>query len=67
MTRWKLYGNWKADLAGLTVEQLRERRAIAARRAQDAVARRAGRNPKAATPRPPAIGARSCAQSRTNS
>lgn len=48
MTRWKLYDNWKADLAGLTVEQLRERRAIAARRAQDAVARRAGRNPKAA-------------------
>ncbi len=48
MTRWKLYDNWTADLGGLTVEQLRERRSFAARRAQDAVARRAGRNPKAA-------------------
>lgn len=48
MSRWKLYDNWHADLGGLTIEQLRERRAIAAQRAQDAVARRMGRNPKAA-------------------
>ncbi|MFI1159640.1 hypothetical protein [Streptomyces sioyaensis] len=48
MSRWKLYDNWHADLAGLTIEQLRERRAFAAQRAQDAVARRMGRNPKAA-------------------
>jgi hypothetical protein len=48
MSRWKVYDNWQTDLGGLTVEQLRERRAFAARRAQDAVARRAGRNPKAA-------------------
>ncbi|MFI9256719.1 hypothetical protein ACIGT4_03200 [Streptomyces sioyaensis] len=48
MSRWKLYDNWDADLAGLTIEQLRERRAFAAQRAQDAVARRMGRNPKAA-------------------
>ncbi|MFF7231585.1 MULTISPECIES: hypothetical protein [unclassified Streptomyces] len=48
MSRWKLYDDWDADLAGLTIEQLRERRAFAAQRAQDAVARRMGRNPKAA-------------------
>lgn len=48
MSRWKLSDNWHVDLAGLTIEQLRERRAFAAQRAQDAVARRLGRNPKAA-------------------
>ncbi|MEU5543788.1 hypothetical protein AB0G85_15515 [Streptomyces sioyaensis] len=46
MSRWKLYDNWDADLAGLTVEQLRERRAFAAQRAQDAVARRMGPQPQ---------------------
>ncbi|MEU9123042.1 hypothetical protein AB0C96_24785 [Streptomyces sp. NPDC048506] len=48
MSRWKPHDNWHTDLAGLTVEQLRERRAFAARRAQDAAARGMGRNPKAA-------------------
>jgi hypothetical protein len=48
MSRWKLYDNWYADLAGLSVEQLRERRAFAAQRAERAVARGMGRNPKAA-------------------
>lgn len=48
MSRWKLYDNWYADLAGLSVEQLRERRAFAAQRAEGAVARGMGRNPKAA-------------------
>ncbi|MFI0902267.1 hypothetical protein ACH4TE_01790 [Streptomyces sioyaensis] len=48
MSRWKPYDNGHADLAGLTIEQLRERRAFAAQRAQDAVARRMGRNTKAA-------------------
>lgn len=48
MSRWKLYDNWDADLVGLTIEQLRERRAFAAQRAEDAVARRMGRNPQAA-------------------
>ncbi|MFE9625752.1 hypothetical protein [Streptomyces sp. NPDC006527] len=48
MSRWKLYDNWYADLAGLTVEQLRERRAFAAQRAQEAAARGMGRNSKAA-------------------
>lgn len=48
MSRWKQYDNWHAELPGLTVEQLRERRALAAERARDAVARRIGRNPKAA-------------------
>ncbi|GGU28706.1 hypothetical protein GCM10010259_19110 [Streptomyces daghestanicus] len=47
MSRWKLYDNWYADLAGLSVEQLRERRAFAAERAAGAVARGMGRNPKA--------------------
>lgn len=47
MSRWKLYDNWYADLAGLSVEQLRERRAFAAQRAEDAVARGMGRSPKA--------------------
>jgi hypothetical protein len=47
MSRWKLYDNWYADLAGLSVEQLRERRAFAAERAEGAVARGMGRNPKA--------------------
>ncbi|MFD5733054.1 hypothetical protein ACFWIY_09505 [Streptomyces sioyaensis] len=48
MSRWKLYDSWYADLAGLSIEQLRERRAFAAQRAEDSVARRMGRNPKAA-------------------
>jgi hypothetical protein len=48
MGRWKLYDNWYDDLAGLTVDQLRERRAFAAQRAQDAAARGIGRSPKAA-------------------
>lgn len=48
MSRWKPYDNWHANLAGLTVEQLRERRELAAQRAQDAAARGMGRNPKAA-------------------
>ncbi|PNE42015.1 hypothetical protein [Streptomyces noursei] len=48
MSRWKLQDNWYLDLAGLTLEQLCERRAFAAQRAQDAKARRMGRNPKAA-------------------
>ncbi|WP_327724887.1 hypothetical protein [Streptomyces europaeiscabiei] len=48
MSRWKLYDNWHADLAGLSVEQLRERRAFAAQRVEGAVARGVGRNPKAA-------------------
>ena len=48
MSRWKLYDNWYADLAGLAVEQLRERRAFAAERAEGAAARGVGRNPKAA-------------------
>jgi hypothetical protein len=48
MSRWKLYDNWYVDLPGLTVEQLRERRAFAAQRAQHAAARGMGRSPKAA-------------------
>lgn len=48
MSRWKLYDNWYADLPGLTPEQLRERRNLAAQRAGDAVAQGMGRNPKAA-------------------
>jgi hypothetical protein len=48
MSRWKLYDNWFADLVGSSVEQLRERRAFAAERAEGAVARGMGRNPKAA-------------------
>lgn len=48
MSRWKLYANWYADLAGLSVEQLRERRAFAVQRAEGAVTRGMGRNPKAA-------------------
>ncbi|MFF2364835.1 hypothetical protein ACFVU0_19400 [Streptomyces sp. NPDC058122] len=48
MSRWKLYDNWYDDVAGLTVEQLRERRAFAVQRAQDAAARGMGRSPKAA-------------------
>ncbi|MFF9059929.1 hypothetical protein ACF09K_14755 [Streptomyces sp. NPDC014882] len=48
MSRWKLHDNWYADLPSLSVEQLRERRALAARRAERAAARGAGRNPKAA-------------------
>lgn len=48
MSRWKLYDHWYADLAGLTVEQLRERQAFAVLRAEHAVARGTGRNPKAA-------------------
>lgn len=47
MSRWKLYDNWYADLAGLSVEQLRERRAFVAQRAEGAVASGTGRNPKA--------------------
>ncbi|MFF7986605.1 hypothetical protein ACFZDK_47280 [Streptomyces sp. NPDC007901] len=47
MSQWKLYDNWYAELAGLTVEQLRERRAFAAERAAHAVGRGMGRNPKA--------------------
>ncbi|XUL89892.1 hypothetical protein ACQ86D_27410 [Streptomyces galilaeus] len=39
MGRWKLYDNWYADLAGLSVEQLRERQAFAAQRAESAAAR----------------------------
>ncbi len=30
MSRWKLYNNWYADLASLSVEQLWERQAFAA-------------------------------------
>ncbi|MFG2402091.1 hypothetical protein [Streptomyces lydicus] len=48
MSRWKLYDNWSAELTGLTVEQLRERRDFASRRAQHAGARGMGRSPKAA-------------------
>ncbi|SFO05132.1 hypothetical protein SAMN04487980_10503 [Streptomyces sp. cf124] len=48
MSRWKLYDNWSEELAGLSAEQLRERRAFAAQRAEGAVARGMGRNPKAA-------------------
>lgn len=48
MSRWKLYDNWYAGLAGLSDEQLREHRAFAAERAEGAVARGMGRNPKAA-------------------
>ncbi|WP_329396874.1 hypothetical protein OHA45_22890 [Streptomyces lydicus] len=48
MSRWKLYDNWSAELTGLTVEQLPERRDFASRRAQHAGARGMGRNPKAA-------------------
>ncbi|MFI0784898.1 hypothetical protein ACH4Q6_04760 [Streptomyces lydicus] len=48
MSRWKSYDNWSAELTGLTVEQLRERRDLAGRRAQQAAARGMGRNPKAA-------------------
>lgn len=48
MSRWMLYDNWYADLVGLSVEQLRERRAFAAQRAESAVVRGMGRNPKAA-------------------
>jgi hypothetical protein len=44
MSRWKLYDNWYADLASLSVEQLRERRAFAAQRVEGAVARGMGRN-----------------------
>ncbi|WP_326578120.1 hypothetical protein OG250_14975 [Streptomyces sp. NBC_00487] len=47
MSRWKLYDNWYADLAGLAVEQPRERRAFAAERAEGAVVGGTGRNPKA--------------------
>lgn len=47
MSHWKIYDNWYADLAGLSVEQLRERRAFAAERATGAVARGMGRNPNA--------------------
>ncbi|MEV7287091.1 hypothetical protein AB0O01_21410 [Streptomyces sp. NPDC093252] len=46
MPRWKLYDNWYADLPGLTVAQLRERREFAAGRAEQAVARGMGRSPK---------------------
>lgn len=48
MSRWKLYDHWYADLPGLSVDQLRERRAFAAQRAERAAARGAGRSPKAA-------------------
>ncbi|MEU0213375.1 hypothetical protein [Streptomyces canus] len=48
MSRWKLYENWHADLPGLTAEQLRERRDLAAQRAAHAAARGMGRNSKAA-------------------
>ncbi|MFI9354520.1 hypothetical protein [Streptomyces lydicus] len=48
MSRWKLYDNWSAELTGLTIEQLRERRDFAGRRSQYAEARGMGRNPKAA-------------------
>ncbi|WP_157596933.1 hypothetical protein [Streptacidiphilus rugosus] len=48
MSRWKLYDNWAADLAGLTVEQLIERRDFADQRQRQADARGKGRNPKAA-------------------
>ncbi|MFG1809095.1 hypothetical protein [Streptomyces sp. NPDC049040] len=48
MSRWKLYDNWLADLPGLTVEQLHERRCIAAERARRAAGRGMGRSPKAA-------------------
>ncbi|WP_309031046.1 hypothetical protein [Streptomyces alfalfae] len=44
----KLYNDWYADPAGLSDEQLRERRAFAAQRAEGAVARGMGRNPKPA-------------------
>ncbi|MDW8807588.1 hypothetical protein P1P68_23050 [Streptomyces scabiei] len=48
MSRWKLYDNWYVDLAGRSVEQLRERRSFAAQRVEGAVARGMGRNLKAA-------------------
>ncbi|MEU0114852.1 hypothetical protein ABZ137_14280 [Streptomyces bobili] len=48
MSRWKLYDNWYADLPGLSAEQLRERRAFAAQRAEQAGARGMGRSPKSA-------------------
>ncbi|MEU5235824.1 hypothetical protein ACH4UR_03100 [Streptomyces lydicus] len=48
MSRWKLYDNRNAELTSLTVEQLRERRELADRRAQQAGARGSGRNPEAA-------------------
>ncbi|MFF8192340.1 hypothetical protein ACF05L_16095 [Streptomyces bobili] len=48
MSRWKLYDNWYADLPGLSAERLRERRAFAAQRAEQAAARGMGRSPKSA-------------------
>ncbi|MET9504034.1 hypothetical protein ABZY42_20295 [Streptomyces sp. NPDC006622] len=48
MGRWKLHADWYADLASLSVEQLRDRRSLAAQRAAHAAARGTGRNPKAA-------------------
>ena len=47
MSRWKPHDNWYADLASLSIGQLRERRASAAQRAERAAARGTGRNPKA--------------------
>jgi hypothetical protein len=48
MSRWKMYENWHADLPGLTVDQLIERRDLAEQRARQAASRTMGRNPKAA-------------------
>jgi hypothetical protein len=48
MSRWKLYDNWDADLSGLTIEQLVERRAFADQRQRQAETQGLGRNPKAA-------------------